>query len=195
MDRKPICTIHPRAQEILFEQKRKLSKIFREVLGHYEMDHLSIAVIKKNHEIFFLSSTPSIEFNLIEKNLWIYDDSYDPDFFRNPQCKLWSELFHKEKFIELRFIKQIVTGYVSGFSASVEFNNFYLVYSFATKSKRLDTEMEFFGLSNSLIKLGNFCFKKIVDEIFPVLFTNVGSINLIRTPRLKLVANNGLLLE
>lgn len=53
MDCKSSCILHPRAQEILFEQKRKVSKIFREVIGHYEMDHLSIAVIKKIMNCFF----------------------------------------------------------------------------------------------------------------------------------------------
>lgn len=195
MDCKASCIVHPRAQEILFEQKRKISKIFREVIGHYEMDHLSIAVIKKNNELFFFSSTPSIEFNLIEKNLWAYDGSYHPDFYQTPQCQLWSKLYHPDKLMELRFIKQIMTGYASGFSAAIEFNNFHLVYSFATKSRAPQAEMEFIRLSNTLIKLGNFCFKKIVDDVFPELFTNASSANLIRTPSLKLVIDNGLLLE
>lgn len=108
---------------------------------------------------------------------------------------MWPELYHKNKYTELRLEKQIKTGLVAGFSASVELNNFYLVYSFATKSKEMNAEMELFRLSSALIKLGNFCFKKIAEEVFPDLFTNAGAINLIRTPSMKLVVNNGLLLD
>lgn len=195
MDCKSSCILHPRAQEILFEQKRKVSHIFREVIGHYEIDHLSIAVIKKNNELFFLSSTPSIEFNLIEQDIWAYDGSYHSDFFQNPQCQLWSALYNKNKSIELRMEKQVRTGFTTGFSASLELNDFYLVYSFATKSKATHAEIELFRMSNTLIKLGNFCFKKIAEEIFPDLFSKGKATNLISTPSMKLVVDNGLLLD
>lgn len=58
-------TLHPKAKEFLFEHFVTIRKVFSDVLGQVETDYISIALIKQMGQIFFLSSKPSIEQNLI----------------------------------------------------------------------------------------------------------------------------------
>ena len=61
--------LHPNARDFLFENFAALRRIFSDVLGQLGIDYISIALINERGEIFFLSSNPSIEQNLIEKEL------------------------------------------------------------------------------------------------------------------------------
>lgn len=63
--------LHPNAKEFLFEHYVTMRKVFSDVLGQIETDYISIALINSKGQIFFISSKPSIEQNLIEKNLWL----------------------------------------------------------------------------------------------------------------------------
>lgn len=83
--------LHPKARDFLFEHYATLNRIFSDVLGHLETDYISIALINQTAQIFFLSSKPSIEQNLIEKELWQFDGSYQPSFIYQEQPRLWSE--------------------------------------------------------------------------------------------------------
>jgi hypothetical protein len=80
--------LHPEAKAILFQHYDALTIIFQDVLGLFEVDYMSIAMLNAKHELLFLSSKPSIERNLIEQDLWRHDGSYHIDFFSQHEMKL-----------------------------------------------------------------------------------------------------------
>jgi hypothetical protein len=77
--------LHPAAKDFLFEHFATVGRVFSDVLGQFEVEYMSIALINPKGEMFFLSSHPSIEQNLIEKQLWQEVHKYQNQF------KLWSE--------------------------------------------------------------------------------------------------------
>ena len=161
---------HPLAENLLFQNKRDVLTVFSDIIGIYELDHLSIACINKANEVIFLSHTPSIEYNLMTSGLWKYDLSHDPLFYKNQQSRLWSELYDQDKYLELHHLKHTKNQFSFGFSIPIKRKDFYLIYSFATKARHVNPYLFFFDKQNELIKMGNYCFNKLKHIVFPALF-------------------------
>ena len=86
--------LHPHAEKFLFEYYVVVNKAFSNILAHLETDYLSITLINKNRQMFFISSNPSIQQNLIEHGAWAFHGAYQPSFINQKLPKLWSELDH-----------------------------------------------------------------------------------------------------
>lgn len=165
-----ICTPHPQAENLLFQNKRDLLTVFSDVIGTYELAHLSITCISQTNEVVFLSHTPSIEYNLITSGLWKYDLSYDPLFYKSNQSRLWGELYDLDKYPDLHHLKQTKNQFSFGFSIPIKRDGFYLIYSFATKVRHINPHLFFFDKQNELIKMGNYCFNKLKHIVFSAFF-------------------------
>lgn len=179
-------SIHPQATDYLFKHYRVVSRIFLEVLGHLELEHMAIALLNKKGELIFLSRRPSVEWNLIEKNLWIHDASYQWDFIlRNKAC-LWEELFHNEHFDVLKYYKLENPGFSMGISIPSMFEDYYVVYTFALKSTREIDKSNFINNIDKLEKMGRYCFQKICRAIpLPDCLNPY----IVQKPKLKLIIN------
>ncbi len=160
------CTPHPQALHILFKHKRKVLNVFSDVIGINEIDHISIACITHSNEVIFLSHTPSIEYRLMASNLLPYDLLLTPHFYTNDHSKLWSELYHPEKYVELHAIKQAKERFTAGFSIPIKWHGIHLVYSFATKAPRAHSDL-LLTRQDELINIGHYCFNKLSDLVLP----------------------------
>lgn len=68
-----ICYLHPSIVNILFEHRRYIRNIFLQIKGLYEISHFGINIINPTNELIAFSSTPHIEYNLIQQKLWQHD--------------------------------------------------------------------------------------------------------------------------
>lgn len=175
-------TLHNEAVSYLFEHFYSTRRIFSNVLGQMEIDFISIAIIDKSKKLFFLSSCPSIEKNLIERNLWKYDNSYSESFISKKKPKLWSDLYDPEYAKLIYQFKQSELKINSGISIPHNYEEYNIVFSYGFKSEYLFSEKEI----NKLKAIGCFCLRELMDNI-PML----DKINNIKhkKPKLKLIYN------
>jgi len=156
--------LHPRAQDFLFENFANLRRIFSDVIGQLEVSYLSIALINKNKEIFFLSSNPSIEQNLIDKNLWQYNWVIRENFIYQNDPKLWNELSHFD-YPEVRLYKQQTQRIVEGISIPIDYGNYRAILSFGFKEMNSYLSLTYHA---KLVAMGRYCLNRINSIIlFP----------------------------
>ena len=176
--------LHPGAKNYLFQNFQSLRYIFSDVLGQAETDYLSIALINIHNELFFISSTPSIEQSLIEKNLWQYDNSYQTSFVAHNKPGLWSEVTPPKDALELYQYKQNVHGLICGLSIPYQHPDYSIVFSYGFKKSF--SQQQLWTQQHKLIAMGKFCLRKIIDAI-PLLDRQNASRP---KPDLKLIINN-----
>ena len=165
MQETPQCKVHPQAEIFLFEHKRKASRFFRDVIGLCEVDHAAISIINNRNEIFFLSFTPSIEYQLMIFNLWQHDTSFKPEFYTNDQGEYWNKLYSNEKQHELIKIKQLNTKLQAGISIPRKIQGGYVIYSFAVKSSNPITWQMLYDKQDKLAKMGQYCLNQLFEAI------------------------------
>jgi hypothetical protein len=185
-----ICIPHPFAENVLFKYKRETLNVFSDVIGLFEIDHLSICCINHNNEAIFLSHTPAIEYQLITSKLWPYDLMHEINFYKQEQHKLWSDLYHVDKYFQLNTIKQAKHGFLSGFSMAIKQESYYLIYSFATRSPEVNPQIFFLKKYSQLRKMGDYCFHQLSDILLSNVFLQSKSINCPAGKHLKLICHN-----
>ena len=181
---------HPQAQPILFQHRRALLNVFSDVMGINEIDHISIACITPMSEVIFLSHTPSIEYQLMTSNLWHYDLLHESRFYTNIQPKLWADLYHPQKQVELHAIKQAKERFTAGFSIPIQRDGIHLVYSFATKSPTPHPELFFLSKLDEFKNMGHYCFNQLSELVLPHTHERVPVPRHISRRHLTLVINN-----
>lgn len=166
MDVKPsIFKLHPSAQEMLFSHYRLLRRVFNDVLGLFEIDYLAITIINSKSEILFFSSQPSIEYNLIEKDLWQLDPSYHGVFLNQEKPQTWEMLYPQNKKNQLRYYKQEAHNYSTGLTIPSRFEEKRVVYSFALTSLEESIQKHFHQNALRLTQIGQFCLQNIMGHI------------------------------
>ena len=179
-------TLHPQAYEILFKYYPILLNIFRDVLGHLELDYISINILTPKHELLMLSSRPAIEQNLIDKYVWQDDMTYSLKFIENNTPQTWDSLYNEKSAKILRYHKQEVFEYSLGLSIPSSFQELRVVYSFAIKSKNRRDQEKLINNTEILCRMGRFCLQRIIKAIpLPDLDQKVST-----KPTLRLIINN-----
>lgn len=178
--------LHPKAKEFLFEHYVTMRKVFSDVLGQVETDYASIALINQAGQIFFMSSNPAIEQNLIEKSLWLFDGCYQPNFISQDQPKLWSELLHIGCIEAIKKYKQIDTGLITGISIPTEFDTYRAIFSFGLKRINPYIQNKSSIHCEKLLAMGKFALRRIQEYLtFPDQQPSITT-----KPKLKLIINN-----
>lgn len=180
-------TLHPQAYDLMFQNYRVLNRIFRDVLGQLEINYISIALLSSQNELLFLSSKPSIEHNLIENQLWQFDRCFRMEFFIQNMSQSWEALYCDEYRETLRHYKQKIPKLCMGIAMSSLFEEYRVVYSFATQSGDEQIQNNLMEHANVLQKLGQFCLQRIVQSI---QLPNRPNFLSERKPVLTLVINN-----
>jgi len=178
--------LHPQAEDLLFNHYRVLRLIFNDVLGHLELDYLSIGLLNKNKEWFFLSSQPSIEQNLIAHELWDQDPCFHLPWVQNEQALIWNTRYQTSQLKTLAHFKLSLPGFAFGFSTLMDSHQQPLVYSFAVKNKDTAVHRHLIEQQETLNAMAKFCLHNITKEIK----LDLGFECRILKPSLKLVVNN-----
>ncbi|MBA2650770.1 MAG: flagellar biosynthesis protein FlgJ [Tatlockia sp.] len=186
-----LITLHPQAKDLLFKHYRTLSRIFNDVLGHLEIDYIGIALLNSKNELFFLSSRPSVECNLIEKDLWSLDSSLQKEFFARGTAQLWETLYQEERQKSLYYYRKESQNFSMGISVPATFEEYQIVYSFALKSNNEIIKNKIVQKIETLISMGRFCLQNIIKTIT----LPDRQIRTTPKPTLKLIINKKVLCE
>jgi hypothetical protein len=181
-------TLHPLAGEYLFKYYNTLRRIFSNVLGQLEIDYLSIALIDQSGQLIFLSSKPSIEQNLIEKNLFEYDGCFQRPFVYQDKPSLWTDLYRAEKYEFLYQCKHVVPNLEVGISIPTDFEEYRVIFSFGFKTLGLLMQRKLLSQSTQLLAIGKYCLREII-RLIPLPEPNE---TMRIKPRLELIINNKL---
>jgi hypothetical protein len=157
--------LHPRFLDALFAYKRKVSVIFKEVLGLHDMHHIAVSYIHHNQQLLSFSSTPSLEFNLFNSQLWQFDKTYDATWYNLCTTSSWPLLYVKQRFHELYYLKQLKTQLPLGFSFAVEALHGHFIYSMASHQSKQQTRELFIHELGHFYKIGHYC-KKLLNPLF-----------------------------
>ena len=149
--------LHPDWLNQLFAHKSKTRAIFRDVLALHEISHIAIAYINANNTLLTLSSTPSLEYNLLSSALWRFDKSYHSSWFKQCGQASWQSLYSTERYDELYYIKQIKPHYPLGLSMAATLGDGHVVYSVASATDSEYTREIFNTKRDELYQLGQYC--------------------------------------
>jgi hypothetical protein len=157
--------IHPELLEVLFAYRSKVSSVFRDVLGIHEIDHVAFTRISKDKQLLTLSSTPSLEFNLFNSQLWRFDKTYKPQWFQLCTQDHWQNLYSHSRYDELYYLKQIKHAYPLGINLAAQIDEEYIIYSIASKKSCTHTRDIFATQHDDFYKMGQYCANRL-NSIF-----------------------------
>ncbi|OGV29999.1 MAG: hypothetical protein A3E88_07495 [Legionellales bacterium RIFCSPHIGHO2_12_FULL_35_11] len=151
-------TLYPKILDILFENRRYIKNIFLNINGLYDIAHIGVTIIDPASEIVVFSSTPNIEYNLIHQNLWKNDLCFSPRQHNNNRLSWWDTQFDEIEKIKLKNNKFTV-----GMTITRQVNDFCLLFSFATRSKKKDLREYYESNIFGLIDVGDYFYKSIMS--------------------------------
>lgn len=182
--------------DLLFGHKKEISRKFSDILGLHLISHLSILLLNPNNEVSVISSTPSVEYNLIESGLWLSDQSFSASNFTDGYFTSWRNFYHHSNATRLILEKEDAHGFTYGSNLIRHIDNHCLVYSFATRSIIKDAETYYRKIQEDLLQIGNYAYNSIryifntYNTTFnaPIITTN--STHIKRKPQLTLIKNS-----
>ena len=180
--------LHPLANEFLFKYYNVLRRIFSNVLGQLETDYLSIALIDKSGQLIFLSSKPSIEQNLIEKNLLEHDGCFQPHFIYQNKPSVWTDLYITEYQKPLFQCKQAIPALQTGIAIPADFEDYRVIFSFGFNSISPLMQINLVSQSEKLLAIGKYCLREIIKAIPLPKHNELTKFK----PHLELIINNNL---
>lgn len=152
-----IVSPHQEWLKFLFANKSKVYSVFNDVLGLYEINHIAITHVNLNNELLTLSSTPAIEFNLFNSNLWRFDRTYQHSWFDLCKQSAWESLYQPVRYDELYYIKQIKHHYPVGYSLAAKIEKKSFIFSLASKKSCAATKNYFEHQYEELYKIAQYC--------------------------------------
>lgn len=153
--------IHKEALEISFKHQYKIKKIFSEILGTHDIEHFSLDLVNPDSEMVFFSGTPSHAFEICNRGLGEYDGIISPEHYENYEFYWWKEAHHKAFANKIQAIRSGILGLKYGFMLVRKWNNFHLIYSFATKSRNLEFQTKVINSINDLLRVGDWAYEEI----------------------------------
>ena len=115
-----------------------------------------------SNELLYFSSQPSLGYNLITKDLWQYDCCWDPSVYKNHSFYLWEDAYCKNFYGELKKWKEEKYNYTLGFILVRKVSEFFVIYSFETKSRNKDIFHFYNNSLNDLLGMGDYCFNLLL---------------------------------
>ena len=169
-------TLHPRFLDALFAYKSQAMNIFRDVLGLYDIHHLAVARVDQQGQLISFSSTPAMEFNLFNSELWRYDLCYRAQWFTQYTQASWAALYEKTRCDELYYLKQIKHAYRTTRCLAARMGNETFIYALASQYESPELEERFVQQVDEFYKIGQYCtnlllpyFEQCETESTPIL--------------------------
>lgn len=162
MNQSQLITPHPNFFETLFAHKSKVSTVFKDILGLYDISHFAIAQIDGQGKILTLSSTPALEFNLFNSNFWQFDQAYQFNWYSLCIPSFWESLYTNIHYDELYYLKQVKYQYSIGVSLAIKTADHHLIYSIATHKEGKQMREFFLSQAINFYKIGNYCSRALL---------------------------------
>lgn len=162
-ENKQNLNLHPNILDILFVHKQAIARRLSDIKGIYFIEHVSINIISSLNEVIVFSGTPSVEYNIIVKELWRYDKSFNPQSLVNGSFVSWQEGYTKSHAQELIKIKETNHNFTYGFNLIRRIDDFTMVYSFATRKHLSNIDEYYLNVCDDLFSLGDYSYKLLKD--------------------------------
>lgn len=147
--------LHHDVLNISFSHRHKIKSIFGDILGLDGVEHFSLDLVNPTGEMLFLSGTPQHAFEICKRGLDKYDGIISPQYYENFEFYWWNDAAHKAYSAQINAIREHSLGLRHGFMLVRKWNDFYLVYSFATKKSDPHFQSQVINSINSFLKMGD----------------------------------------
>lgn len=158
-------TPHSNFLETLFAHKQQASNVFKDILGLYSISHFSISRIDNRNQLLTLSSTPSLEFNLFNCDLWRFDKTYQTSWYSLCVSSSWQSLYSAEHYHQLYYLKQTKHHFPIGISIAVKTIDSYVIYSIASDKECRQTQEIFVNQQEHFYRIGEYCSNALLPLI------------------------------
>lgn len=152
------------ALETSFRYRLKIQKVFKEILGLHEIDHFSLDLVTPDEKMIFFSGTPSHAYEICNRGYGEYDGIISPENYHNYEFYWWANASHKKYRKQIENIRSGLFGLRNGFMLVRNIDDFYLVYSFATKSKNPLFQTNIINTLNDLLKIGDWVYEEMRSD-------------------------------
>ena len=154
---------HKDLLNISFQHQYKIKKAFGQILGIKGIGHFSLDLVRPDSEMIFFSGTPAHAYEICKHGYGEYDGIISPDYYQNYEFYWWKEAHHKAFADKITEIRENVLGLKHGFMLVRKWNNFHLIYSFATTSCDPHFQSMVINNLNTFLKMGDFAFMEMFD--------------------------------
>ena len=147
---------------ISLKNYKQIKKTYSAVLGLNAIDHLSVNIVNPDGEMVFLSSTPYTGINVCGGDLLRYDSSIHPETYENKNFYWWEDCYSLNMKALLKLEKEDKNNLSFGFIVTKKIQDFYILYSFATKEKDPDIKELIQKYKNVFVDMGDYCYSEIM---------------------------------
>ena len=155
--------LHKDVLNISFLHRHKIKSVFGDILGIDGIEHFSLDLVNPNGEMLFLSGTPQHAFEICNRGLGQFDGIISPTYYENNEFYWWDDAYHKAFSSEIKKIREGYLGLKHGFMLVRKWNDFYLIYSFATKNSSHNFRMKVINKLDSFFKIGDYAYTMMRD--------------------------------
>lgn len=155
--------LHDKVLDISFSHYSQIQSVTQNIVGKYDIDHFSLDLVNGKNEMLFLSSTPAHAFEICSRGLSQYDGITSPEYYKKYEFYWWKTAKHQAFSDEINDIRREIFGFTHGFMLVRHWDDYYLIYSFATKSHDPDFETKITNSLNQLLALGDSAYYKLYD--------------------------------
>src|ERR1700733_9945921 len=145
--------LHKDILYISFKHRRIIKKVFDDILGIDGIEHFSLDLVNPNGEMLFFSGTPQHAFEICKRGLGKYDGIISPTYYQNFEFYWWNDAAHVAYSDRIKKIREGYLGLKYGFMLVRKWNNFHLIYSFATKQSNPHFQSLVINKINSFLKM------------------------------------------
>jgi hypothetical protein len=156
--------LHPDIMTISYKHRYEIKKAFNFILGIYTLDHFSLDLVRPDGEMIFFSATPSHGYEICSQGYGPYDGAISPEYYENFEFYWWKDVRHKAFSDEINYIREVKHGFKHGFMLVRRWDDFYLIYSFSTKSQDPYFPTLIINKLNELLEAGD----SIYNQMRPV---------------------------
>ncbi len=153
--------LHKDILTISFKHRYQIRSVFKEILGLCDIQHFSLDLVTPSSEMLFFSSTPSHGYEICKRGYGQYDGIISPGYYENFEFYWWENTSHKAFSDKIAAIREGILGLRHGFMLVRKWNDFHLIYSFATKSKDHHFQSMVLNNVNELLKMGDFAYMEM----------------------------------
>lgn len=153
--------LHQDILNVSFRHRYQIRSTFKEILGLCGIQHFSLDLVTPDNTMIFFSSTPTHGYEICKRGYGQYDGIISPEYYEQFEFYWWENASHKAFSDKITAIREGVLGLKHGFMLVRKWNNFHLIYSFATRSKDPHFQSMVVNNVNELLKMGDFAYMEM----------------------------------
>lgn len=153
--------LHPEVLTISYKHRYELNKRFRDIIGFLDIGHFSLDLARPDGQMIFLSGTPSHGYEVCSKGFGAYDPTISSSQYKNHEFYWWHDVAYGRFEKEIQYIREVRHGFRYGFMLVRQWDDFYLIYSFATSSRSNKFIARVEASVNTLFEMGDSVYNSI----------------------------------